>query len=49
MMGSLFRWLFRNRQTGGITVAQFPNTALWIVDQTPEATGIPNWPTPSVN
>jgi hypothetical protein len=23
-------WLFRNRQTGKITIAQFPNLALWI-------------------
>jgi hypothetical protein len=23
-------WLFRNRRTGGITIAQFPNVALWI-------------------
>jgi hypothetical protein len=23
-------WLFRNRRTGEITVAQFPNLALWI-------------------
>ena len=23
-------WLFRNRTTGRITVAQFPNTALWV-------------------
>ncbi len=27
---SLFGWLFRNRHTGQITVAQFPNVALWI-------------------
>src|ERR1700686_2461802 len=27
---SLFDWAFRNRQTGRITVAQFPNVALWI-------------------
>jgi hypothetical protein len=25
-----FDWLFRNRETGEITVAQFPNLALWI-------------------
>ena len=24
-------WCFRNRETGGITVAQAPNLALWIV------------------
>ena len=23
-------WLFRNRTTGGITIAQFPNTPLWL-------------------
>jgi len=23
-------WLFRNRETGRITIAQFPNLALWI-------------------
>ncbi len=23
-------WLFRNRKTGEITIAQFPNLALWI-------------------
>ena len=23
-------WLFRNRQTGRITIAQFPNAALWV-------------------
>jgi hypothetical protein len=27
---SLFDWLFRNRRTGQITVAQFPNSPLWI-------------------
>ena len=27
---SLFDWMFRNRRTGRITVAQFPNVALWI-------------------
>jgi hypothetical protein len=25
-----FDWLFRSRQTGRITIAQFPNVALWI-------------------
>ena len=25
-----FDWLFRNRQTGKITIAQFPNLPLWI-------------------
>jgi hypothetical protein len=24
------KWLFRNRETGRITIAQFPNLALWI-------------------
>ena len=27
----VFDWLFRNRHTGAITIAQFPNLALWIV------------------
>ena len=27
----LLIWFFRNRETGGITVAQWPNTALWVV------------------
>jgi hypothetical protein len=26
---SLFEWMFRNRRTGHITIAQFPNLALW--------------------
>jgi hypothetical protein len=26
---SAFDWLFRNRQTNEITIAQFPNVALW--------------------
>lgn len=26
----MFDWLFRNRQTGQITIAQFPNVALWL-------------------
>ena len=25
-----FDWFFRNRQTGRITIAQFPNAPLWI-------------------
>ena len=29
MIRSLFDWLFRNRQTNEITIAQFPNVALW--------------------
>lgn len=28
--GSVLDWLFRNRHTGGITIAQFPNPQLWI-------------------
>jgi hypothetical protein len=27
---TLFAWLFRNRRTGQITIAQFPNIALWL-------------------
>ena len=26
----VFKWFFRNRETGEITVAQFPNVPLWI-------------------
>jgi hypothetical protein len=26
----VFDWLFRNRETGRITVAQFPNAPLWV-------------------
>jgi hypothetical protein len=26
----VFEWLFRNRTTGQITIAQFPNVALWL-------------------
>ena len=29
-MRSGFEWLFRNRRTGAITIAQFPNLPLWI-------------------
>ena len=29
MIRSAFDWLFRNRQTNEITIAQFPNGALW--------------------
>lgn len=29
-MRSGFDWLFRNRRTGAITIAQFPNVPLWI-------------------
>lgn len=28
--GSVFDWLFRNRQTGRITIVQAPNLALWL-------------------
>jgi len=28
--GAVFDWVFRSRRTGRITVAQFPNVALWI-------------------
>ena len=28
--GAVFTWMFRNRHTGQITIAQFPNVALWI-------------------
>lgn len=28
--GSVVEWLFRNRKTGRITIAQFPNAALWL-------------------
>jgi hypothetical protein len=27
---SPFEWMFRDRRTGRITIAQFPNAALWI-------------------
>jgi hypothetical protein len=30
LLRSLIDWLFRNRQTGRITVAQAPNLALWL-------------------
>ena len=30
MNRSPFDWLFRNRQTNEITIAQFPNVALWL-------------------
>lgn len=29
-MASAFNWMFRNRNTGAITVVQLPNLALWI-------------------
>lgn len=31
MAHHLLQWLFRNRKTGAITVAQTPNLVLWIV------------------
>jgi len=30
-MRPFLEWLFRNRQTGAITIAQAPNLVLWIV------------------
>jgi hypothetical protein len=30
-MRAAFDWCFRNRETGKITIAQFPNAALWII------------------
>lgn len=36
-------WFFRNRETGAITVAQWPNLALWVVI----ATGVLLWIWPS--
>ena len=29
-MRTVFNWLFRDRRTGAITIAQFPNLPLWI-------------------
>lgn len=29
-MKSGFDWFFRDRRTGAITIAQFPNAALWV-------------------
>lgn len=31
MVRRLFDWFFRSRETGAITVAQWPNLLLWIV------------------
>ena len=28
-VAALFDWFFRNRETGQITIGQFPNVALW--------------------
>ena len=30
MIKSAFDWCFRSRQTNQITIAQFPNVALWV-------------------
>lgn len=30
LIASAFNWVFRNRNTGAITVVQLPNLALWI-------------------
>jgi hypothetical protein len=30
MVNRALDWMFRSRQTGRITVAQFPNVALWL-------------------
>lgn len=30
-MRKTLNWFFRNRQTGAITIAQWPNLVLWIV------------------
>jgi hypothetical protein len=30
-MRAAFDWCFRNRETGKITIAQFPNAALWLI------------------
>jgi hypothetical protein len=31
IMSQFMQWFFRNRQTGGITIAQAPNLILWVV------------------
>ncbi len=31
MLRRFFQWFFRNRETGVITIAQWPNLILWIV------------------
>lgn len=38
-----FDWLFRNRQTNEITIAEFPNAALWIFF----ATVVARWVVPT--
>jgi hypothetical protein len=30
-MRAAFEWMFRNRETGRITIAQFPNAPLWLI------------------
>ncbi len=30
-MRKILNWFFRNRETGAITIAQWPNLALWVV------------------
>lgn len=31
MAGGFFDWFFRSRETGSVTIAQWPNPLLWIV------------------
>jgi hypothetical protein len=38
-----FQWFFRNRATGGVTIAQAPNLVLWVVI----AAGVLLWILPS--
>jgi hypothetical protein len=38
-MRHLFQWFFRNRATGGVTIAQAPNLVLWVVI----AAGVLHW------
>jgi hypothetical protein len=45
-------WLFRNRQTGRITIAQFPNAPLWlflIAATLRSLTGPTGWPGTALN
>ena len=45
-------WLFRNRQTGRITIAQFPNAPLWLflIAKTAESLIDPaGWPGTALN
>jgi hypothetical protein len=39
----ILNWFFRNRETGAITIAQWPNLVLWIVI----AAGVLVWTWPS--